>query len=77
MNEFEIVLYAIEEMFQLMTRIINHFNFSYTLFGFFVFFCFYRFVLRPILGGDFFGAKSAASDMARSRSSDKADNKRK
>lgn len=77
MTEFDIVLYAIEEMFDLMTRLVSHFEFTYTLFGFFVLVCLYRFVIRPILGGDFFGAKSAASDIVRSGSSDKADKKRK
>lgn len=76
MTEFDIVLYAIEEMFGLMTRLIDHFNFSLTLFGFFVLVCLYRFVIRPILGGDFFGSKSAASDMVRSRSSDKAEKRK-
>ena len=77
MSEFDVVLYALEESFSLMSRLINHFDFTNTLFGFVFFAMFYRFVIRPILGGDFFGAKSAGSDIVRSRSSDKADNKRK
>ena len=71
------IFLALSSVFEIWDILFVAFDSLSLITSLFFFFVFYRFILRPILGGNFFGVKSVGSDMVRSRSSDKADNKRK